>query len=58
MSLPIHECARCAKPVKAELVEGPDFSYFWFICKNLKCKLKWAALKKPEPEATSGQPGA
>lgn len=55
MSDPIHECARCKRPVKAFLVEGPDFSYWWFHCK--KCSLKWSALKPPAEKAPSGRSG-
>lgn len=56
MSEPIHDCARCKSPVRSELIEGPDFSYWWFACK--KCGLKWSALKPPEKrEAPDGQPG-
>jgi hypothetical protein len=46
MSEPVHDCARCATPVRSLLVEGLDFSYFWFHCK--KCNLKWAALRPPQ----------
>lgn len=45
MSEPVHDCARCKSPVRAQLVDGPDFAYFWFECK--KCKLKWAMLRPP-----------
>lgn len=54
MSDPVHDCARCRSPVKSELVEGPDFAYWWFVCK--RCKLKWAALKPiVREEAPSGK---
>lgn len=55
MSDPVHECARCKAPVKSLLVEGSDFSYYWFHCK--KCSLKWSALTPPKQrEAPSGKP--